>query len=308
MAGWLRNTLIAVVVLLLVGGAAWYWYLGDGSPPGNLEPYSFDIAAVRAKADELPGGKATDIRVETVATANQLALFSVGGDGFNTVPMGAFSYQVILPTDTIVIDSAFAKDQAPIKLFPTYDDDAQARMDAGLGEATQIIVTHEHADHIGGLARFYRTVSDIATAIRLTPEQLAHIDPSLGDDSKVFANIAPIDYDQYMAIAPGIVLIKAPGHTPGSQMIYVKREDGRELLFLGDIAWLMRSVETGRGRPRLISEVILDHEDRDAVFAQLAVLKALHAAEPGILMVPGHDVAAVDALIASGAMAAKFRL
>ena len=262
---------------------------------------------MRAKADELPGGKATDIRVETVATANQLALFSIGGDGFDSVPMGAFAYQVILPTDTIIIDSAFARDQAPIKLFPTYDDDAQARVDAGLGEATEIIVTHEHADHIGGLADFYGKVPDIGTAIRLTPEQLAHVDTSLGDESKAFAGIVPIEYDQYLAIAPGIVLIKAPGHTPGSQMIYVRREDGRELLFLGDIAWLMRGVETGKGRPRLISHM-LDGEDRDAVFAELAVLKALRASEPGILMVPGHDVAAVRALIASGAMTAKFKL
>ena len=62
----------------------------------------------------------------------------------------------------------------------------------------------------------------------------------------------------------------------------------------------------GKGRPRLLSEFML-HEDRDAVFSELAMLKALHAAEPDLLIVPGHDVAAVDALIASGAMTAQFR-
>ncbi len=36
------------------------------------------------------------------------------------------------------------------------------------------------------------------------------------------------------------------------------------------------------------------NEDRDAVFAELAMLKALHEAEPDLLIVPGHDVAAVD--------------
>ena len=31
--------------------------------------------------------------------------------------------------------------------------------------------------------------------------------------------IKPLDYVRYFAPAPGIVLIKSPGHTPGSQMI-----------------------------------------------------------------------------------------
>lgn len=90
-------------------------------------------------------------------------------------------------------------------------------------------------------------------------------------------------------------------------MIYVKREDGRELLFVGDIAWVMRGIEAGKGRPRYISQFVV-REDRDAVFAELMTLKGLREAEPGVLIVPGHDSATVDALIASGVMTAKFRI
>lgn len=299
---------LVVVLLLVAGGGAYYWLLGDGDPPANLPTYDFDIAAVRAAADELPGAKAGDVRVETVATGSHPRVFSVGGEGLDSVPMAAFAYQVILPADLIVIDSGFNTSQAaPKSLFPDYDDDAAARVDAGLGEATEIVVTHEHADHLGELASFFRKVPDIARAIRLTPEQLQNIDPNIEHGKETFAGLTPIEYDKYFAIAPGVVLIKAPGHTPGSQMIYVKREDGRELLFVGDIAWLMDNIETGRGKPRLVSQLIL-HEDRDAVFAELATLKALHAAEPNLLIVPGHDRTAIDALVASGAMAKDFRL
>jgi hypothetical protein len=90
-------------------------------------------------------------------------------------------------------------------------------------------------------------------------------------------------------------------------MIYVKRADGKEVLFIGDIGWSLRNVETGKGRPRLLSQFMLN-EDRDAVFAELQTLKALHAAEPDLAIVPGHDVATIDALIKAGVMAAQFKL
>jgi glyoxylase-like metal-dependent hydrolase (beta-lactamase superfamily II) len=121
------------------------------------------------------------------------------------------------------------------------------------------------------------------------------------------SDYAPIQYAEPLAIAPGVVLIRAPGHTPGSQIIYVKCEDGRELLFVGDIGWSLRNIETGKGRPRLLSAFMLK-EDRDRVFGQLAALKALHEAEPDLLIIPGHDIAAIDALIAAGAMTAQFKL
>jgi glyoxylase-like metal-dependent hydrolase (beta-lactamase superfamily II) len=40
-----------------------------------------------------------------------------------------------------------------------------------------------------------------------------------------------------LAIAPGVVLKKAQGHTPGSQMVFVALASGSELLFVGDVVW-----------------------------------------------------------------------
>lgn len=305
MPRWLRITLTILVVLLVAGGGAYYWFIGDGNPPANMQPYGFDLAAVRAKADELPGGKASEVRVETVATFNFPAVAAVAGDSWGMVPMAAFSYQLVLPTDTVIIDTALTAAMGAA-MGARIDDDAYARMEMAMAAATQIVVTHEHSDHIGGIIA-YDDPRAIARALRLNSEQVASL-PRYGLTwPPELADHAPIDYPDMLAIAPGVVLIRAPGHTPGSQMVYVKREDGRELLFVGDIGWSLRNVETGNGRPRLISQFMLN-EDRDAVFAELAMLKALHEAEPELLIVPGHDVAAVDALIEDGAMGAQFRM
>jgi hypothetical protein len=48
------------------------------------------------------------------------------------------------------------------------------------------------------------------------------------------------------------------------------------------------------------------NEDRNAVFAQLAALKAIHEREPAVAIVPGHDSAAIDALVADGTLVAGF--
>jgi glyoxylase-like metal-dependent hydrolase (beta-lactamase superfamily II) len=101
------------------------------------------------------------------------------------------------------------------------------------------------------------------------------------------------------------VLIKAPGHTPGSQMVYVETADGQEFLLIGDVAWQFRNIVTQRERARLVTWLLLN-EDRTAVFGELAALGHLHEIEPEIHIVPGHDGTVVDALVASGTMRPKF--
>jgi glyoxylase-like metal-dependent hydrolase (beta-lactamase superfamily II) len=95
------------------------------------------------------------------------------------------------------------------------------------------------------------------------------------------------------------VLIAAPGHTPGSQMVYVKLADGRELLFLGDVVWHMRNIDVEKERPRWVTSLLVQ-EDRVQVSGEIKALHALRNADPGIGIVPGHDGDAVERLTAAG--------
>jgi glyoxylase-like metal-dependent hydrolase (beta-lactamase superfamily II) len=101
------------------------------------------------------------------------------------------------------------------------------------------------------------------------------------------------------AIAPGMVLIAAPGHTPGSQMVYVKLADGRELLFLGDVTWHQRNIDVKRERPRWVTALLIQ-EDRAKVSGQINALSELSTQEPELRIVPGHDGEVMDALTAAG--------
>jgi glyoxylase-like metal-dependent hydrolase (beta-lactamase superfamily II) len=101
------------------------------------------------------------------------------------------------------------------------------------------------------------------------------------------------------------VLIKAPGHTPGSQIVFVQTANGNEYLFLGDVAWHWRNVELVRERPRFVA--MIAQMDRDALFWQLQELKRLSSAEPNIRLIPGHDGPPVAALIKEGRFVEGFR-
>jgi glyoxylase-like metal-dependent hydrolase (beta-lactamase superfamily II) len=93
-----------------------------------------------------------------------------------------------------------------------------------------------------------------------------------------------VDYDTYLPVAPGVVLIKAAGHTPGSQMVYVALASGREFLLIGDTAWHMDGVRTVSGK-----DAPWVTEDQPAVMAQLAWLNSLSRTDPSVVIVASHD-------------------
>lgn len=292
-----RKAAIFLLLLILLLAAAVYWLFYDNRlPSGAVQP--IPIAAIRQEAARLPGQGPDSIAVETINRTAVPRIAMVAGTDWGDLEQVRESYRLhFADGSTIIIDAGQNAASARAAHVRSYDDQAWQRMCTALAAARTIVVTHEHVDHIGGLLTCPGAPHLIAKA-QLTAEQFAGADRSQPAQwpRGTREGFRPIQYGAMLAIAPGVVLIRAPGHTPGSQMVYVRRADGQEYLFMGDTASNIENVRLQHIRSHYVTDWI-GHDDRHAVLQYTRALHQLAHQEPRIALVPGHDSVAINTLI-----------
>jgi glyoxylase-like metal-dependent hydrolase (beta-lactamase superfamily II) len=305
----MKKWLIGVLLVAAALGALFWWAVLDAAAPARAEN-EFDLAAYRALvADDAPDTLPTEVRLEFVGSSEAPSFAAEAGAFRGNRTFTYNSLQIVAPGGDTVIDGAVDVDTLNTMSDNkgVFSETSYARVLEAMTRAANVLITHEHIDHVMAIARHPQPEA-IAPRLRLTRAQLDGLPQHApgGVLAPAIASVAPLDLTTPQRIAPGVVAVAAPGHSPGTIVIYA-RTTQREYLFIGDIAWVMSSIDNLRGRPRFITWMLPEVDpDRAAVLRQLRALHDIAAAEPALVIVPAHDDGYLRGLIADGVVAEGF--
>jgi glyoxylase-like metal-dependent hydrolase (beta-lactamase superfamily II) len=266
------------------------------------KPFTADLSAIRAMSTVLPGPLPVAINGVRVAASIRPRRFVIAGGDDTQVSMPRTAFQVVYPDCTVMLDSGLDKAThdsfSPDKPEP-YFPEQFAALSRALDAARLIVLTHHHADHVAGvltaskfsaLARKTIITMDVADCLINTPHR-----PHLKLAADATARFIVLDYPQYYPVAPGLVLVRAPGHSPDSQMVYIRLASGREILHSVDAAWVTDNIREVKGKAAPWVK-----EDAAAVMGQLRWLKAIGESERDLTILVTHDDALFERLTGSG--------
>lgn len=298
-----RDTTRTSLAVLLLAVTA---YTQPSIVCAQANPYSDSLLArIRSAAQSLPGPRPRELRYIGIGEGQRpLNTFLAVADTQRITTV--FSVFQIRFADRWIMVDAGVDSSAIIQYVGATRrvGYSQARYDSvqlALRGADRIVLTHEHWDHASGVQRspYFRQVAakTLLTGAQvqslLIPPAPAFI-PMSADSASHFRNV---DYDLIHPLAPGVVLIKAPGHTPGSQLVYVRLVDDREVLLIGDLAWMMAGVTSNLQKPERASEDM--KEDRAAIQRELDWVRSIMK-DGAVAVTPSHDKTRLDALVAAG--------
>ncbi|TAL19033.1 MAG: MBL fold metallo-hydrolase [Aquabacterium sp.] len=165
-----------------------------------------------------------------------------------------------------------------------------------------IVPTHAHWDHVGGIADlpgipvWLNAVEQHFIAEGGFPTELARRVQPFPVRSYAFDDKPYLGFPKSLDLwgDGSIVLVPAPGHTPGSILAFVTLPSGARYVLLGDLVWQTDGITRPAERPWLSRSMV--DEDADAVRRAITHVAALHRRFPDLVLLPAHDARAMGKL------------
>lgn len=275
---------------------AWTLFLAAASASLPAQETAFrgpTLVELRRAADSQRGALPTEIRISRPTSFRARLSIFVSGQSDSAITASYPVFQVVFPDRWIMVDAAI--DSMLARGNPGFRRVAFDSVQRALRASALNVVTHEHHDHIGGIVR---AVDRVETRRRtsLTQAQWNSLrdhpnDSLIRVDSSEVTDFTVLPDAPFRSVAPGVVLVRAPGHTPGSQAVFVRLASGAEYVFAGDIAWHSLGIRSRRHKPVRWTRSF-GGEDTLSIARQFHWLAALE--EQGVAVVVSHDDAAID--------------
>lgn len=297
----IKQTILCVLMGIVINNISF-----SQSENYQAQQVSYDdvlLNKIRNSASSIPGEKPLEIRYIKFAESPRTFGATIQGGNSHLYVQARTAYQLVYKDATIMIDAGMDEEVHNFfgrKEKQPYFQDKYDSIQIALNQTNKVLITHEHGDHVAGVLRT-KNYQDIAPKTILTYQQVHTLlnkpqMPQLQMDEKQIKDFVVVDFNDILPVAPGVVLIKAPGHTPGEIMIYFQLENSKEYIITGDVSWSYAGVEQIRQKPEDQRKRI--GEDEVKIQYQLEWLNKLP--EKGIQLLVCHDDIVQPQLIKKG--------